>query len=734
MSIDNFEELFKRIDESESIADLFEIDAIPPINFSNEFFFISYSHNDYKLIYKDIFNMQKEGVSVWFDRGMKPGSDWLENAEHFVSQFACKGIVIYLSKASFHSNAVVEEIVLANTYHKPLMPIVIDKDEIIDGDIAETFIKNLSLSDEKASIVRKSFTKRTLWVDASFPFKSKLNYILNLRDDTNLLEIVDLNYDNSPLLINSRGKAKGKLVTQVNDPYCMRLNLPLEVNFIGDATFTNMANLKEINLSHVIEIDSYAFADARQLKEIDLSNIKYIGDSAFERCCELEHIVFPRVKRLQELFDDYDNINLNESYSDENGEFDNELLKKDLKALQDDWYVDDDSAYGEGQQKIPEEDECQIEEHFGKNLFAHCDKLKELELVDTLKEIPEGCFHDCVGLEKAVFDGPNKIGTRAFYNCTKLKHIVFADDENDYEEYEGSYEAQQAIYKERKVTYIGDSAFENCSSLEYFDLPRELKELGSAVFKNAKIDNKYLIIKIPHGPQLFMNSTIESLTFLEVEIADEACRRCTNLKDVSILLYEYSVGASAFRDCSSLKDVSINAVEIKKSAFSHCGVNRLYLEKNIKFVREYAFSTCDNLNYIEVKCEDVQFGPLAFYNDRIDCFCISKKAHIVFDPSSLENADIGLIYYLGEMEDVAEGNLSIIVDYVDDPNTSHYFLSDEEEDNYNKEREEYLSNKRDELMPMIASKIVFYSLNPNYDGRHWRFNKDTGLPEMWEIE
>ena len=89
------------------------------------------------------------------------------------------------------------------------MPIVIDANKLIDNDIAKTLINNCSLSDEEQNIINKSFSERTLWVDNSFPIKSKLNYIKNLEDETSLLEIVDLNEDNSPILLGSHGYIKG---------------------------------------------------------------------------------------------------------------------------------------------------------------------------------------------------------------------------------------------------------------------------------------------------------------------------------------------------------------------------------------------------------------------------------------------------------------------------------------------------------------------------------------------
>ena len=764
MSVKNFDTLFKTIDNSKSISELFEVDAIPPINYSSNFFFISYSHSDYKIIYKDIFQYQKEGVSVWFDRGMKPGSDWLENAEHFISQFACKGIIIYLSKASLHSKAVLEEIKLAHTYRKPLMPIVIDTDELVDNDIAKTFIKNFALSIEETNIINKSFTERTLWVDNSFPIKSKLNYIKNLEDETALLEVVDLDENNAPILLNSGGFIKGKMLTQVNDPYCMRVKLPLDVRCIGNATFTNMANLKEIDLSNILEIDGYAFSDAKQLVEIDLSNVKYIGDSAFERCSSLERITFPGQKDLAGLFKDYDSVDLNEAYADENGKFDEEQFNEDYQHLLETWYVDDNSAYGEGQRIIPNEEDYNIDTYYGKNIFAHCDSLKEITLENTFKNVPEGCFHDCKGLEKVVFNGPNYIGPRAFYNCINLKTVEFLDDANSFESFadqvsdndeeyddidnfgfeflgEGSSrssrpnESQRALYLDKKVQEIGEHAFEDCKSLKNFELPFEIRKIGEAAFKNSGVDIPYLYIKCEVGKQAFMGASISTISVSnKLDIPDELCRGCQNLKNLYLDQGENNIGASSFRDCPNLGKTYVSCKEILKSAFSHSGLTSLVLAESISNVWEYAFSTCEKLEYVEIRCKNVSFAPAAFYQDKIKYLYIAKESHITFDPLSLEKTEIERIYYDGNLEDIRDDKLSLEIDFVDDPNTTQAFLFEEDRQEYLANREKRLNEAKENLLPYLLSRLAFYSDSPIYDGQHWHFSSRTNKPEIWNNE
>lgn len=729
MAMIDFTELFKTIDASHSIADLFELDAIPPINCSSDFFFVSYSHEDYKKVYKDIYQYQKEKVNVWFDRGLRPGGDWLENAEHFVSQFACKGVIIYFSKHSLRSEAVLNEIFLANSCRKPVMPIVLDKEELVEESIAKTLIRNFDLTEDQKAIINKTFTSRTLWIDGSFPIKSKVNYVQNLKDATEVLEIVDLDEDTAEVLLNSNSRVKGKMLTQVNDPYCMRVDIPLDVKYIGNATFTNMANLKEADLSSVLEIDDYAFSDAKNLKEANLSKVRYLGDSVFERCVSLEKVVFPRFQTFAEALEAYDSIDLSETFSDENGEFDEEALQESWQALQQEWMVEDDSALGEGQLRCPREED-EIPKHCGKNVFAHCDSLKEVTLENTFDDVSEGCFHDCQNLEKVVFNGPNVIGKRAFYHCVSLKTIVFADDQENYEDFSEYDETRRAAYMEKKVTEIGESAFEGCASLESFDLPRELKRIGSCAFKNASVRNENLYVNVPHGPQAFMGSTLRRIDFGPIDIADEACRGCLSLNGLRLNLGDHSIGASAFRDCSSLGEVFINAKELITSCFSHSGVTKAILDKNVQYIGEYAFSTCEKLEEMELRCEDVSIGKSAFYKTKIKHLYLSKKCHITFDPCALDECEIEHIFYDGELEDIDEGHLLLQFDFVENPRVSNAFMDEDDKWDFIKNQADLQRKANLELLPKLLGKVCFYSQKPNYDGMHWRFVGNQ--PEIWK--
>ena len=81
------------------------------------------------------------------------------------------------------------------------------------------------------------------------------------------------------------------------------------------------------------------------------------------------------------------------------------------------------------------------------SFFANPEEVLSVTLPDTLQEIGDGMFKDCMRLEQATI--PNRvtqIGRFAFSGCTRLKRIVIPEN----------------------VKYIGNGAFEDCSSLTIY--------------------------------------------------------------------------------------------------------------------------------------------------------------------------------------------------------------------------------------------------------------------------
>ena len=97
------EQKIQIIENSNSFADLNK--EVLPRAYKEDYYFVSYSHKDYKQVMKDILLLEDQGVNVWYDSDMHIGENWEDVAEMYISKFHCKGIIFYLSKNSILSKA-----------------------------------------------------------------------------------------------------------------------------------------------------------------------------------------------------------------------------------------------------------------------------------------------------------------------------------------------------------------------------------------------------------------------------------------------------------------------------------------------------------------------------------------------------------------------------------------------------------------------------------------------------
>ena len=69
----------------------------------------------------------------------------------------------------------------------------------------------------------------------------------------------------------------------------------------------------------------------------------------------------------------------------------------------------------EGMTKIPVE------------MFGMCDSLETVELPKTVTEIDDSAFYRSQGISKIDFTNIKRVGVYAFYDCPKLKEVIFSD-------------------------------------------------------------------------------------------------------------------------------------------------------------------------------------------------------------------------------------------------------------------------------------------------------------------
>ena len=101
-------EKIRLIEESASFAQI-PAEAMPASHKEN-YYFVSYSHKDYKEVLSDILRLEELGINIWYDNEMHIGENWREIAQMYISKFQCAGIIFYLTENSISSPACNEEV------------------------------------------------------------------------------------------------------------------------------------------------------------------------------------------------------------------------------------------------------------------------------------------------------------------------------------------------------------------------------------------------------------------------------------------------------------------------------------------------------------------------------------------------------------------------------------------------------------------------------------------------
>ena len=76
----------------------------------DDYVFISYSHQDNKIVLNDLEELAIHGAVFWYDKGLRGGENWLEKVERIVMDPHCKGMIFYISKSFLQSKSILKEI------------------------------------------------------------------------------------------------------------------------------------------------------------------------------------------------------------------------------------------------------------------------------------------------------------------------------------------------------------------------------------------------------------------------------------------------------------------------------------------------------------------------------------------------------------------------------------------------------------------------------------------------
>lgn len=558
------EQKIQIIENSNSFADLNK--EVLPRAYKEDYYFVSYSHKDYKQVMKDILLLEDQGVNVWYDSDMHIGENWEDVAEMYISKFHCKGIIFYLSKNSILSKACNKEIEYVLENNKQFFSINLpleDGAEVKSGlsMLLELKQQGYAVSQELEDNFTKAFSDKMLYLSYEDNIQRKKEQIENLKGEEVFVFTSEFGSSsgNSSKLSECRDNGFIKIHLknnyEVNDPTSNDYGSMLPLRHIDKCAFANSFKLSEVILpQRTYEIEEYAFVNCYKLKSINLNggDLVYIRDHAFSKCKSL----------------DINEIDCNFIY---------------------------------------------------KFAFNDCISLKDVQL--NVNQLGSFAFRGCTQLQSVTFKKePILFDSYAFENCHNLKQIGMVGKENVIEVKKQS----ELVIKDycfencnliTELTLSGKinldtarGAFAYCKSLQkfHFKLSKKPMKLSPAFFTHCR--------------------SLNEVTGLEnVKIYEEDCfYECNNLANIN-LEKAVEIGHRAFA-CTAIKEVVLpNVRKIAKQAFAATDtITKVVIGSKLKELDEYAFYGLDYLKYIEIKSKRFKYDVDCFMFVEPEVFVLSN--------------------------------------------------------------------------------------------------------------
>ena len=216
-------------------------------------------------------------------------------------------------------------------------------------------------------------------------------------------------------------------------------------------------------------------------------------------------------------------------------------------------------------------------------------EVTSVKIPSGVTSIGIGAFSGCTSLAKITIpNSVTSIGSMAFLNCSSLASITIPDS----------------------VTSIGYSAFGACSSLASISVSEKnenYSSVGGILFNK----NKTELIRYPAAKTISEYSMPDSVT----SIGDSAFDDCTSLSSITIPNSVTSIGSRAFFNCTSLASITIpdSVTSIGDSAFDGCSsLSSITIPNSVTSIGDMAFRGCTSLASITIPDSVTSIGGRTF--------------------------------------------------------------------------------------------------------------------------
>ncbi|MEE1011295.1 MAG: leucine-rich repeat protein, partial [Acutalibacteraceae bacterium] len=468
----------------------------------------------------------------------------------------------------------------------------------------------------------------------------------------------------------------GYPVTKINNKAfynCMDLRsiiIPDSVTSIGDEAFNLCNSLKSVSIGKgVTEFGEGVFKICRSLESITLpDDITSIPDSTFFDCEGLTEITFSNsissidrdafylCKNLTDINfygsdEDWESITIdstNNTYlqkstvffmtSSISGECGENLM----------WTIDPNT----GRLVILGKGDMENWSEYSAPWYKYRKLIKSISVHDGVTGIGDNAFSG-LGFATSVIMPKTleRIGTCAFSNCTGLTNVLIS--ENVISLGCGvfkSCEKLERVYMNcNKLTEIPDTAFADCYSLCFINIPYSVKTIGDSSFAHCTELKK---ITLPYGSIIGNNAfrSCSNLAIIDLNHAESiepfAFYNCDNLSSIEIPDTVVNIGGDAFEDCDNLTLVRMQngkLTEFNGNIFASCpALQMVEIPSNVTNVSSYAFRNtegftvlCEENSYAHQYCIDnsieYMFSSVNKIYEGVDSALFNNHTYVIYN-------------------------------------------------------------------------------------------------------
>ena len=336
--------------------------------------------------------------------------------------------------------------------------------------------------------------------------------------------ILDLKFGDK---LTSIGEGAFKNCTNLGGDEGYVLEIPDSVLTIGEEAFNYCHSLKGLKLSSSLtRIEKHAFFGLKIEELVVPEGVTYIGEEAFASCTEITSIVIPSTCKVIDIRAFHDcpkivslvlqegletlgiqafgmvpnltHVSIPSSLKElGNGNFAyaNNLEYTEYEGC---YYLGNEQNPYHVLKKVIDTNITELKIHkdtkiIGTAAFQNCFKFKTIEVPESIVDIGNLAFANCVGVEKIKVLGSPRLGIGVFRNGSVLKEVEFAPGIKEISEqtFSGCPKLEKVTLP-NTVKKIGPQAFGGCTALKYITIPSSIEEIDNGAFYSAGLYYVYI--------------------------------------------------------------------------------------------------------------------------------------------------------------------------------------------------------------------------------------------------